>query len=333
MSRLAKTVLVLLLLPGCDKKGDDPAPTDSAPKLDVGAPAATHTVNFVNNCATETIWVGSQGNTGFTGLDGGGWEMGPKGSATAKKTLQVEVGWSGRIWPRTGCAFKKDGLCDGFTPCCTSGSCLTSDNKTFGLKCAYGGAPPVGLVEFTFDAAGGFGPYDTYDVSFVDGWGESVAVTAVAGTFNPAPDPGLKAPWCTQAGCASAPTCPDGMSAGGDSCWSPCQHSKNEGDPTDEQNRLCCVCSVEKPIDCGSDKCAGGYGCSPYTTPSWPADMVCNPWNTDKSRAWDAKSLSYIANVHDKCPGVYAWQFDDVNGTYNCRKTGGLVDYTVTFCP
>ena len=58
-----------------------------------------------------------------------------------------------------------------------------------------------------------------------------------------------------------------------------------------------------------------------------------NPWDTDKSRAWDATSQEYIANVHKTCPGVYAWQFDDVNGTYNCRKTNGLVDYTVTFCP
>jgi hypothetical protein len=308
--------------------------TDPDLKLDAGtAPATTHTMNFVNNCATQTIWVGSSGNAGFTGLNGGGWEMGQKGSATDKLTIQVDVGWSGRIWPRTGCTFNAQNLCDGSTPCCTSGSCLTADNKTFGLECAYGGIPPVGLVEFTFDAAGGFGPYDTYDVSFVDGWGESVAVEAVAGSFNPQPDPGLQAPWCTQAGCVSTPVCPSGLSAGGDSCWSPCQNAVNSGDPTSEQTKLCCVCSMTNPIACGDAACAGGYGCTPYHTPAWPADQVCNPWNTDKARAWDTGSLSYISNLKTACPQAYGWQFDDANATFNCRKTDGLVDYTVTFCP
>jgi len=292
---------------------------------------ATHTVNFVNNCATQTIWVGSSGNSGFPGLNGGGWEMGAKGSGTDTMSLQVEVGWSGRIWPRTGCTFNDQNLCDGFTPCCTSGSCLTSDNKTFGLACAASGVPPVGIVELTFDAAGGRGPYDTYDVSFVDGWGESIAIEAVAGTFNPTPDPGLQAPWCTVSGCTAAPTCPSGLSAGGDSCWSPCQNAVNSKEPTDTQERLCCACSMTDPITCGTAGCA--YGCSPYTVPAWPADQVCDPWNTDPTRAWDVTSKSYIANVKASCPQVYAWQFDDRAATFNCRKTNGLVDYTVTFCP
>jgi len=329
MSRDLWTLCILCtVLVACkDKPITDPAPKELSSK----APS-THAVHFVNHC-TQTIWVGSVGNSGFSPLNNGGWEMGPKGSATDKVSLQVEVGWSGRIWPRTGCNFNSQNLCDGYTPCCTSGSCLTSDNKTFGLECAQSGIPPVGLLEFTFDAPGGWGPYDTYDVSFVDGWGEAIAVEAVAGTFNPQPDPGLKAPWCTQAGCTSSPACPTGLSAGGDSCWSPCQHSVNSGDPTDTQNKLCCVCSVKSSIACGDAACAGGYGCTPYHTPAWPADMVCDPWTKDTSRAWDATSLKYISNVKATCPKVYAWQFDDAAATWNCRKTGGLVDYTVTFCP
>ena len=45
------------------------------------------------------------------------------------------------------------------------------------------------------------------------------------------------------------------------------------------------------------------------------------------------KSKQYIDNVNAGAPGIYAWQFDDLNSTYNCRKTGGTVDYTITFCP
>jgi len=327
------TLLSVFLLAACDKGTvQDPPVEDPAPKLDVGAAPAAHTVNFVNNC-TQTIWVGSSGNTGFEGINGGGWEMGAKGTGTDTTTVQVGVGWSGRIWPRTGCTFQANNLCDGFTPCCTSGSCLTSDDKTFGLACAQGGIPPVGIIELTLDAVGGLGPYDTYDVSFVDGWSESVSITAVAGTFNPTPDPGLQAPWCIASGCTASPTCPAGLSAGGDSCWSPCQNAVNSGAPADTQNKLCCVCSTTSPVTCNTPACDGGYGCSPYSSPSNPSNQTCDPWNPDTARAWDADSQSYIANVKASCPQVYAWQFDDHAATFNCRKTDGLVDYTVTFCP
>jgi len=323
-----------LALTACKGSGDQAAvdpPVDApVPKMGVGAAPATHAVNFVNNCS-QTIWVGSSGNSGFSGLNNGGWTMGAKGSATDKTTVQVDVGWSGRIWPRTGCTFNNQNMCDGYTPCCTSGSCLTSDNKTFGLECAYSGKAPVGIAEFTFDAMGGLGPYDTYDVSFVDGWSEPVAIVAVAGTFNPVPDPGLQAPWCTVSGCTSTPTCPSGLSAGGDSCWSPCQNAVNSGDPASTQTKLCCSCSMSKPIVCGDAKCA--YGCSPYSTPPNPEGQTCNPWDSNKARAWDATSQSYIANVKASCPQVYAWMFDDKAATFNCRKTNGLVNYTVTFCP
>jgi hypothetical protein len=320
----------VLLLTACDKqtavqKKDEPQKA-AAPKAD----AATHTVNFVNNC-DQTVWVGSTGNAGFAGLNSGGWEMGKKGSGTDNTTVQVEVGWQGHVWPRTGCTFNAQNLCDGYTPCCASGSCLTSDNKTFGLECAQSGVPPVGIIEFTFDAAGGYGPYDTYDASFVDGWGVGVAVEAVAGTYNPTPDPGLQAPWCTQAGCTAAPTCPAGLGAADGSCWSPCQNAVNNQEPDSTQTKLCCACSMKDPISCGDAGCA--YGCSPYSNPPNPADQTCDPWSTDSSRAWDQTSQDYIANVKKVCPQVYSWQFDDKAATFNCRKTDGLVDYTITFCP
>ena len=327
------TLLSVFLLVGCDKGAVKDSPVEeTTPKLDVGVAPTTHTVDFVNNC-TQTIWVGSSGNSGFDGLNGGGWEMGAKGTATASTTVQADVGWSGRIWPRTGCTFEASGLCTGFTPCCTSGSCLTADKKTFGLACLDSGIPPVGIIELTFDAAGGLGPYDTYDVSFVDGWGESMSIVANAGTFNPQPDPGLQAPWCILSGCTASPTCPVGLSAGGDSCWSPCQNSVNSGDPAATQEKLCCSCSMDSPVTCGQAACDGAYGCSPYSTPPNAANQTCDPWNPDTTRAWDAVSQSYIANVKASCPQVYAWQFDDKAATFNCRKTGGLVDYTVTFCP
>lgn len=303
-------------------------PCNPGPDTDTDLPTG-HTITFTNLCE-ETVWVGSTGNTGFSGLNGGGWEMVTK----AVVTTTAPVGWSGRLWPRTGCAFDASGHCDPSTqPCCATGSCLESDNATFGISCGFPGKPPVTLAEMTFDAAGGWGPYDTYDLSMVDGWSVPMQIKPVQNTYNPAPDPGLQAPWCIPSGCAAVPTCPSGYDVPGSpsSCNSPCQVATNNG--AADAAKYCCVCSTTSPIACGDADCMGGYGCSPYTVPAWPEDTTCNPWDSNPQRAWDASALFYIDTVRAACPKTYAWQFDDVAATFNCRKTGGLVDYEVTFCP
>jgi hypothetical protein len=195
-------------------------------------------------------------------------------------------------------------------------------------------------MEVTLDAPSGNGPYDTYDISFADGWSVPAAMISDAGTFNPNPDPGLKAPWCIQSGCTAEPVCPDEYKVEGSprSCWSPCQHAVHTGMSDLDQARLCCACTMvptppgQPAITCPDAGCE--YGCTPYHDPAYPEDMTCNPWDTvNPSRAWDASALSYISAVKAVCPQVYAWQFDDHAATFQCRKTDGLVNYTVTFCP
>lgn len=295
--------------------------------------AASHTLTFVNKC-TETLWVGSVGNAGHKPLAAGGFEIG-----ATPVTKQAPVGWSGRLWPRTGCTFNAKGICptEG-VKCCSSGSCLTKDDKNFGLACASSGVPPASLIEFTLDAPSGNGPYDTYDMSFVDGWSTPATVVPDPGTFNPTPDPGIQAPWCKVDGCTSTPVCPASFKVSGspNSCWSPCQHATNAGSA--DAIKLCCACTLkptpsgQKPITCPDAACQ--YGCTPYHVPPYAEDNTCNPWDTkDPSRAWDATSIAYIAAVKKACPEVYGWQFDDAAATFNCRKTSGLVNYTITFCP
>jgi len=322
------TLLVLLLLvTACQSK----TPETVVPSENIEAVPAPvgHKVTFKNQCK-ETIWMGSTGNTGFTGLNGGGWEI----LAGDTTPITVPVKWSGRFWPRTGCAFAATDECptEG-VPCCASGSCLTADNKNFGLKCGYSGIPPTSLVEVTLDAPSGNGPYDVYDMSFVDGWSVPAKIEPVAGTFNPLPDSGITAPWCETSGCVGDPVCPKSFAVAGspESCWSPCQAAVRAGSA--DATKLCCSCNLSAACTCPSSCCAGQYGCTPYHTPAYPADMVCDPWNPDKARAWDDTSVSYITAVRKVCPRVYSWQFADTDGTFNCRKTGGLVDYVVTLCP
>ncbi|CAH8354938.1 unnamed protein product, partial [Eruca vesicaria subsp. sativa] len=68
------------------------------------------------------------------------------------------VGWSGRIWARTGCNFDANG-----TGKCTTGDCGGK------LECSgSGAAPPTSLFEITLGRSSG--DKDFYDVSLVDGY-------------------------------------------------------------------------------------------------------------------------------------------------------------------
>lgn len=312
-------LFVLFALTACPP----PTPAPPAPK------PPTHKFSFKNLCK-EGVWVGSTGQNGSLPLEGGGWYI----AAGDTYEVSVPVGHSGRIWPRTGCTFDDLGSCPAGEDCCLTGGCLEADNKTFGLKCGFTGAPPASLLEWTLDAASGNGPIDYYDMSFVDGWSVPLSMRPVEGSYNVEPDPGIGSWWCEQDGCTEGmPVCPDSLRVPGSalSCYSPCQVAVTAGSADAE--KLCCTCSLSTPITCPEATCAGHYGCTPYHTPPYPADMVCNPWDTNPSRAWDAQSLSFIGTVREACPKVYSWQFDDMKATFNCRKTGGLVDYEVAFCP
>ncbi len=299
-----------------------------------------HKITFKNNCS-QTIWVGQDG----TIRDG--WEMKTGNSVTKS----IPVGFSGRWWPRTGCHFDATGKCptEGVN-CCDSGGCITSDPKYFGLKCNGGGRPPVSLFEPTFDAHSGNGPIDYLDLSAVDGFSVPMQMAPNPGTYNPNPDPGMKAGiWCQTKGWKTNPTCPAELwDKNKNLCWGPCAYFTTVKGVTTGKNKanICCDnTNVDYPPTptkkCENNDFSGGYGCSPYSPGN--DDERCYAKDPGKHGYWGAivdatwpnikNSTQYITNVNAGIPGVYAWQFDDFNSTYNCRKTGGSVDYTITFCP
>ncbi|CAL9158380.1 pathogenesis-related thaumatin-like protein 3.5 isoform X1 [Musa acuminata AAA Group] len=109
---------------------------------------------IVNECKT-TIWPGIIPGESF---NGGGFALKQGQSVVVK----APVGWSGRIWGRTGCNFDRNG-----NGSCQTGSCGSS------LKCSGSGETPATLAEFTLAAL------DFYDVSLVDGFNLPVVVTPV----------------------------------------------------------------------------------------------------------------------------------------------------------
>ncbi|KAJ1386135.1 Thaumatin family [Sesbania bispinosa] len=112
---------------------------------------------IVNNCK-ETIWPGI---TRSDNLSGDGFTLKP-GQSTV---YTAAIGWSGRIWGRTGCNFDNNG-----NGKCQTGGCATS------LNCTGPGSPPATIADFTL------GEPDYYDVSLVDGFNLPIVVKAVNGT-------------------------------------------------------------------------------------------------------------------------------------------------------
>ncbi|KAJ0025468.1 hypothetical protein Pint_08227 [Pistacia integerrima] len=129
---------------------------------------------IINDCK-EMIWPAVTPGENF---HGGGFALKPGQSIV----FNAPVGWSGRIWGRSGCKFNKNG-----NGTCQTGACGTS------LECKASGATPATLAEFTL------AQLDFYDVSLVDGFNLPMSVTPINGKGN-----------CSVAGCDGdlRTTCP-----------------------------------------------------------------------------------------------------------------------------
>lgn len=167
---------------------------------------------IVNNCK-ETIWPAVIPGDHF---DGGGFVLKPHQSAV----YTAPVGWSGRIWARTGCKFDSSG-----NGPCQTGACGNS------LKCGSAGKTPASLAEFTLAAT------DFYDVSLVDGFNVPVAVRPINGRGN-----------CSAVGCDAdvRPKCPSELSMKAKGKVIACRSACDVFD-TDE---YCCRGVYGNPVTC-----------------------------------------------------------------------------------
>ena len=93
------------------------------------------------------------------------------------------------------------------------------------------------------------------------------------------------------------------------------------------------TCSSTPVNACSGDLKSGGDCLSPCTV--YNTDQFCcrGAYGTNATcivANWPADQQSYVTNIHNSCPGEYAYAYDDANGLHTCA-TGS--NYTVTFCP
>ena len=93
------------------------------------------------------------------------------------------------------------------------------------------------------------------------------------------------------------------------------------------------ACTSAPLSECSSDLKSGDECLSPCTM--FNSDQFCcrGAYGTQATCVvanWPASEQSYVNNIHNSCPGEYAYAYDDANGLHTCA-TGA--NYTVTFCP
>jgi hypothetical protein len=93
------------------------------------------------------------------------------------------------------------------------------------------------------------------------------------------------------------------------------------------------ACSSAPVTNCAADLKSGGDCLSPCTV--FNSDQFCcrGAFGTSATCVvanWPAEEQSFVTNIHNACPGEYAYAYDDNNGLHTCA-TGS--NYTVTFCP
>lgn len=328
-------------------------------------PEGARSFRFINNCEF-TVWVGTIGSPiapetacvgdGDCGGDqtcapgnklctwiapgGGGWEL-PAGQTEA---VVLPPFWSGRFWPRTGCAgFNAEGK-----PACQTGDCGGH------LQCptGVGGAPPATLAEFTLmppDAPLGL---DFYDVSNVDGSNIPVRIDAAPGTFTPDPPDGAVvdyycgSPGCT-ADCGPLQACAWDL---GTTCPPELQVlAMGEQVGCRSAGQGCAIDPNNPALDCAQYNdlygCVGGgpndvVG-SCYSQDAAPTCCGCPSWSppgecNNHFAKWELPSPpeKYAKVFKDACPTAYSFPYDDPTSTFTCSGTPERnVGYDITFCP
>jgi Beta-1,3-glucanase/Ricin-type beta-trefoil lectin domain-like len=209
---------------------------------------------------------------------------------------------------------------------------LAPNTWTSARVTAYGDGPRAGeleKVEMTFG-----GGVLNYNVTYVDWVGLPMEVTAAGGSCTAAASTtGCYAPQATLTS-----GCPEGVLRDGKKCLSPRTYCAN---PVNQANALCHLLdgAIASCASCPKDTttnvwmCAGLYANEPRWCAALNRGMVSAPDDPDQSHYYVNPPYStYSRWVHEVCPDIYAFPYDDWLGHGGFRSCSGD-EVRVTFCP
>jgi hypothetical protein len=173
-----------------------------------------------------------------------------------------------------------------------------------------------------------------YNLTYVDWVGLPMEVTGVGGTCTAAAHTtGCYAPQATL-----TTGCPEGVLKEGNRCLSPRTYCAN---PVNQSNPLCHLLdgAIASCASCPKDTttnvwmCAGLYANEPRWCAALNRGMVSAPDDPDEAHYYVNPPYStYSKWVHQVCPDIYAFPYDDWlshGGFRNCQGD----EVRVTFCP
>jgi hypothetical protein len=192
---------------------------------------------------------------------------------------------------------------------------------------------PIEKAELTFynDAAGS---HVAYNVTYVDWVGLPLEITSRGGRCNRASH--TTGCMARQAGVLSG--CPDGVLRSGDRCLSPRTYCLD----FDRNHPLCreldgaingCP-SCPRATTTEVYACSGPYREEPRLCAALNRGMTHAPDDPDSTKYYRSGAYNRYAKwVHDVCPGIYAFSYDDWLSHGGFRDCVGGNEVRVTFCP
>mmetsp|Transcript_75343 Transcript_75343/g.161410 ORF Transcript_75343/g.161410 Transcript_75343/m.161410 type:complete len:496 (+) Transcript_75343:70-1557(+) len=280
---------------------------------------ASERLRITNGCAREPIWIAHMAaNT--IGPDAQNVEIPP----LATRSFATSDGLTAtRYWPKMGCSAEG-------SKCALGGSggpgeaCVKKTGKHRYRDCA----PPVDTkFEATFGISGlpcdpskgQMKGCDYADMSLVDGWTlpfKLIIKGECTGGYGTGPPPVIDCSRLSFEACPKAEHLPSaGMTANLQAtnpkigklagCYSPCQRLVSK-----QWNN-----TYQKPQDAGA---------APYCCPTPPE-------SPEACRSGPMKDTAFLKAVHERCPGVYGYAYDDGMGLLRCESSSV---YELTFyCP
>jgi hypothetical protein len=196
-----------------------------------------------------------------------------------------------------------------------------------------GDAEPREKVEMTFyenDAGNHVG----YNVTYVDWLGLPMEITSRGGDCNEASDTVT----CPMKAADVVSGCPESFLKDNDRCISPRSYCLNGHDDNPYCHALDSAISSCSGCPQGSTAevyaCSGPYGGDPTHCAALNRGMTSDPDNPDEGLYYQNPPYNTYAKwVHQVCPGIYSFSYDDVHSHGGYRECAGGTEVRITFCP